>query len=195
MKIKLIAFVILFFSILSCSQTKEFNYEPEIKKQLTAFFDNIKDKKIENAVNFIYPKYLDLVTREQMIKILNFSYNNPAFKIEIQNFKINNVEKPELISNEYFSIATYSFEMKLKVDWDSIPNAELIKEKMKEAMISKYGKENVTTLDNNESYLINAHMKACAISNDRKVWKFLILDEKYKPELINLLPQKILDKF
>lgn len=43
--------------------------------------------------------------------------------------------------------------------------------------------------------MINAHMKTCAISNDGKEWKFLILDKKYKSELINILPQRILDKF
>lgn len=195
MKIKLITFVVFLFSILSFSQIKEFNYDSEIKKQFTIFFDNIKDKKIENAVDFIYPKYLDLITREHMINILNFSYNNPAFKIEIQHFKIDNIDKPELIHNEYFSIATYSFEMKFKVDLNSIPNAESIKQKVKDAMISKYGKENVATFDNNDSYMINAHMKTCAISNDGKEWKFLILDKKYKSELINILPQRILDKF
>jgi hypothetical protein len=195
MKFKLIIFVISFFSILSCSQTKEVDYESGIKRSLTAMVENIKSKNIENAVNFIYPKYLDLITREQMIKILNISYNNPSMMVDIQDFKIDNIEKPQLIDKEYFSITNYSFKMKLKIDWNSIPNKDIVKQKMEEAMILKYGKENVQYLGNDDYFLINAKMKACAISNEGKDWTFLMLDKKYKSEIVGLVPEKILEKF
>lgn len=195
MRIKLMVLVISLFSVLSFSQTKEIDYESGIKKEFTTFFESIKDKNIENAVNFIYPKYLNLIGREQMIKMLTLSYNNPAFIIDIQNFKMDNIEAPELIEGEYFSITNYSFKMQFKVDWKVIHNPELVKEKINGALVSKYGKENVVNFNNGDYYMIDAHMKACAVSKDEKKWKFLILEENYKPVLKGILPQKILDKF
>jgi hypothetical protein len=37
-------------------------------------------------------------------------------------------------------------------------------------------------------------MKTCAISKDKKYWKFVILEKEYKAQLKKVLPQKILDK-
>lgn len=195
MKTKLIVFLISLFSLLSCSQTKEIDYESGIKKSFTAFIENLKSKNIEHSVDFIYPKYLDQITRDQMVRILNFSYNNPSLIVDIQAFKIENIEKPEFINGEYFSITNYSFKMKFKADWNLIPNAELVKQKIHDSMIAKYGKNNVEYFSKDDYYVINAKMKACAISKDGKDWKFLILEEKYKPELVNILPDKILKKF
>lgn len=195
MKTKFFTILLSFFLILSCSKKQDVDYKKEIKKSLTAFIENVKSKKIENAANFIYPKYLDEITREQMINILNLSYNNPALMVDIKDFKINNIEESEKINDEYFSMISYSFKMKFKVQWDLIPNAELAKQKTDIALKTKYGKENVQYSDKEDYYLINAKMRACAISQNEKDWTFLILDEKHKEELVNILPEKILNKF
>jgi hypothetical protein len=102
------------FPILSCMNKQDVDYEKGINKSLTAFIKDIKSKKIENAVNYIYAKYLDKITREQVINMLNFAYNNPTLMVDINDFKIDNIEKPELINDEYFSMTNYSFEMNLK---------------------------------------------------------------------------------
>lgn len=195
MKTKLFILMICFFSILSCTKVRDVDYEQDIKKSLTAFIENIKSKRIENAVNFIYPKYLNQVTKEYVIDMLNIAYNNPAFMLDIKDFKIDNIEKPEKINNEYFSIANYSFKMKLKVQWSLIPNEEAAKQKINLALKAKYGQDNIQYFDKEDYYLINAKMKACAISQNEKDWKFLTLDKKYKEELVNILPEKIFQKF
>lgn len=195
MKTKLLVLIISFFSILSYTKKQNSDYEREIKKTLTVFIENIKLKKIENAVNYIYPKYLNKITREKMIQMLNMAYNNPAIIVDITDFEIDKVEKPEIISYEYFSIVKYSFTMKFKANWNSFSNAEMAKQKIDKAMKIKYGKDNVKYFNKEDYYLINAKMKACAISKDGKDWKFLILDEKYKQELVNILPEKVLQKF
>ncbi|AZA83327.1 hypothetical protein EG341_07095 [Chryseobacterium lactis] len=182
------------FSALSFGQAKKVDHEVGVEKDFTHFFENIKVKDTEKAANFIYPKYLAAITREKMITILNLSYNNPAFTTDIQKFKVDHIEKPELIDGEYFSIVDYSFIMKFKVDWKVIHDAESVKQKMNEAVISRYGKDNVTYSSNEDEYMINAHMKACAVSRDKKDWKFVIIENNYKSELAQILPKKILEK-
>jgi len=191
MKTKSLLFLFLLLSCMAFSQIKANPDDAAIKKSLTYFVNSIKSKQIDQAVSCIYPKFFTIVSKEQMTQILNMTYNNPFMKIEVQDLKFGNIEKPELITGEYFSIAHYFLKLKCNV---SSLNDEM-KQKMNSALTAKYGANNVKYLANEGSYLINANMKACAVSKDKKIWKFVILEKEYKKELMKVLPKKILDKF
>ena len=190
MKTKSLLFLFVLLSFISFAQTKVNTDDLAIKKNLTYFVNSIKTKKIDQAVNCIYPKFFTIVAKEQMAQILNLTYNNPFMKIDVQDLKFGAIEIPELINNEYFSITNYSLMLKCNVN---SMNDEM-KKQMNAALINKYGKNNVKYLANEGSYLINAGMKACAVSKDRKYWKFVILEKEYKTELAKILPKKVLDK-
>lgn len=190
MKTKLITFLFILISFFSFAQTKVNTDDLQIKKSFTYFVNSIKSKKMDQAVNCIYPKFFTVMPKDQMTKILEMTYNNPFVKIDIQGLSFDAIEKPELINAEYFSITNYTF--KLKCDAGSM-NDEM-KTKIETAFISKYGKNNVKYLSKEGVYIINAQMKACAVSKDRKYWKFLILEKEYKSQLVKVLPKKILDK-
>ncbi len=190
MKTKSLLLLFALLSFISFAQTKVNTDDLAIKKNLTYFINTIKTKKIDQSVNCIYPKFFTIVTKEQMTQILNLTYNNPFMKIDVQDLQFGDIEKPELIGGEYFSIANYYLKMKCNVN--SL-NDDL-KKQMNAALVSKYGKNNVKYLANEGSYLINANMKACAVSKDRKYWKFVILEKEFKTELTKILPKKVLDK-
>lgn len=190
MKIKSLLFLFVLLSLVTFAQTKANPDDAAIKKSLTYFTNSIKTKNIDQAVSCIYPKFFTVIPKDKMTQLLNMTYNNPFMKIDMQDFKFGNIEKPELIKGEYFSITNYSFTMKCNV---SSLDADM-KKKINGALTNKYGKNNVKYLANEGAYLINATMKACAISKDRKYWKFVILEKEFKRDLVKVLPQKILDK-
>jgi len=187
---KLIVFASFFFSFFVYSQTKVNPDDQAIKKSLTYFVNSIKSKKMDQAVNCIYPKFFTAIPKDHMAQLLNMTYNNPFLKIEVQDLKLGTIEKPELISGEYFSIASYF--LKLKCNVNTINDD--MKKKIGEAMMTRYGKANVKYLKDKGIYLINANMRACAVSKDRKNWKFVLLEKEYKPQLVKVLPKKVLDK-
>lgn len=191
MKTKSLLFFFVLLSLMTFSQNKTNPDDAAIKKSLTYFVNSIQSKQIDQAVSCIYPKYFNIVSKEQMTQILNMTYNNPFMKIDLQDLKFGNIEKPELITGEYFSITHYFLKLKCNV---SSLNDDM-KKKMNSALTAKYGANNVKYLGNEGSYLINATMKACAVSKDKKAWKFVILEKQYKKELVTILPKKILDKF
>ncbi|MDR4890529.1 MULTISPECIES: hypothetical protein [unclassified Chryseobacterium] len=191
MKTKSLLFLFVLLSMMTFSQTKSNPDDAAIKKSLTYFVNSIQSKQIDQAVSCIYPKFFTIISKEQMTQILNMTYNNPFMKIEVQDFKFGNIEKPELITGEYFSITRYFLKLKCNV---SSLNDDM-KKKMSSALTTKYGANNVKYLANESSYLINATMKACAVSKDRKTWKFVVLEKEYKKELVKILPKKVLDKF
>lgn len=191
MRTKSLLFLFVLLSCLSFAQAKAHPDELAIRKSLTYFVNSIKARQIDRAVSCIYPKFFTVVPKDQMTQLLNMTYNNPFMKVEVQNLQVASVEKPELITNEYFSIASYFLKLKCNV---SSMNDDM-KKKISTVLIGKYGKNNVKYLTNEGTYLINAHMKACAVSKDRKYWKFVILEKEYKSQLVKVLPKKILDKF
>ncbi|KFC22911.1 hypothetical protein [Chryseobacterium sp. FH1] len=187
--------MIFLFSLLYTFAFSQNNYENTIKKDLNSFVQNMKSKDMGKAVEYIYPKYFTVVPKEQMKQILNFTYNNPAFKTTILDFKIIDIDKPEKINSELFSFANYGFKMNLKIDWTSFPNSQQLKTQISDGLYKKFGKENVTYFSKEDYYVINAKMKACAVSHDGINWKFVIIEKDYKPQLVKVLPKKILDKF
>lgn len=190
MKTKSFLFLFMFLSLMSFAQTKVNPEDAAIKQSLSYFVNTIKTKKIDQSVNCIYPKFFTVIPKDQMTQILNITYNNPFMKIEIQDFKFGSIEKPEQIDKEYFSIVNYF--LKLKCNVGSLN--EDMKKKIQAMLIQKYGKNNVQYAAKENSYIINANMKACAVSKDKKYWKFVILENEYKSQLVKVLPKKILDK-
>ena len=190
MKDKLITLIFIFTAYFSFAQTKVNPDDQAIRKSLVYFVNTIKYKKIDQAVECIYPKFFTINSKEQITQLLNMTYNNPFVKIDVQDMKFGTVGKPELISGEYFSLSNYYLTMKANV---SSMNEDM-KKKVGEMMTSKYGKTNVKYIANEGSYVITAPMKVCAISKDRKTWKLVFADNEFKSQLVKVLPKKILDK-
>ncbi|SIP86428.1 hypothetical protein SAMN05880574_10167 [Chryseobacterium sp. RU37D] len=80
MKTKLTVFLFIVWSIISFGQTKTTAEEVNIKKSLTYFVNSIKDKKIDQAVRCIYPKFFAVVPKDQMTQLMNMTYNNPVYE-------------------------------------------------------------------------------------------------------------------
>lgn len=190
MKDKLITLLFIFTAYFSFAQTKANPEDQAIRKSLVYFVNSIKYKKIDQAVNSMYPKFFTVIPKEQITQLLNMTYNNPFMKIDVQDMKFGTVGKPELINGEYFSIANYYLTMKGNVSSMS----EDMKKKVGEMMNSKYGKASVKYISNEESYIITAPMKAVAVSKDKKAWKLVFADKEYKSQLVKVLPKKVLDK-
>ncbi|KUJ55971.1 hypothetical protein [Chryseobacterium aquaticum] len=190
MKDKLIKLIFIFTAYFSFAQTKVNPDDQAIRKSLVYFVNTIKYKKIDQAVECIYPKFFTINSKEQITQLLNMTYNNPFVKIDVQDMKFGTVGKPELISGEYFSLSNYYLTMKTNV---SSMNEDM-KKKAGEMMTSKYGKTNVKYIANEGSYVITAPMKVCAVSKDRKTWKLVFADNEFKSQLVKVLPKKILDK-
>ncbi|MEC5174745.1 hypothetical protein [Chryseobacterium nepalense] len=190
MKTRSLLFVFVLISSLTFAQAKQNPDDAAIKKSLSYFMNSVMTKKIDQAVGYIYPKFFTVVPKEQMTQILNMTYNNPFMKIEVSNLKFGNIEKAELINGEYFSIAHYYFTMKCNM---SSLNDDM-KKQVNTMLEKRYGKNNVKYLSKEGIYTINTNMKACAVSKDRKNWKFVIVEKEYKPQLTKVLPKKVLDK-
>lgn len=188
-KTRLLMLACIIFSYISFAQAKVNNDDQAIRKSVVYFVNTIKYKKLDQTVECIYPKFFTGVPKDQFSQLLNMTYNNPFVKIEVQDMKFVSVEKPKLIEGEYFSVTNYH--LKLKCDAGSM-NDEM-KKQIGEMLTKKYGKENVK-LTKDGTFTVNALTKTVAVSKDKKVWKVVMADKEYKPQLVKVLPKKVLDK-
>lgn len=192
MKLKLVTMLLMLSFLYSNAQN---NYQKSISQSLNGMVNSIKTKNIDGALGYIYPKLFTVIPKQQMKQMMTMTYDNPFIETDIRNFKINAIQKPQLIDKEYFSKADYAFSMKLKIDWKSIPNGEKMKTVITDGLYKKFGKASVKYDGRENSYLINAVMHACAISPNGNNWKLIIIEKEYKSQLSKVLPAKILNEF
>ena len=190
MKAKLLALVFLSLSLFFSAQN---NDQKAVTKSFTDFLTQLKNKEIDRVVESIYPKFFTATPefkKDQMKMILNMTYNNPIMKVGIEKFKVINVGSAELAEGEYFIPVNYSVRMYCNVEGMS----DEMRKKIESMLFQKYGRQNVVYYPNDMIYYVNAPMKACAISKDRKNWKFVMIEKEFKPRLAKVLPKKVLDK-
>lgn len=187
MKTKFLVSLFLMMSLLYCAQN---NDQQAISKSFSLFLGNLKSKDIDRAVDNMYPKFFTVLPKDQMKMILNMTYNNPIMKVEIINYKVTQVANPELINGEYFSLVNYSTRIRCNAEGMQ----EEMRENIKKMLVQKYGSGSVVYYPNEMAYYINAKTKACAISKERKNWKYVLVEKEMKQQLNKVLPKKILDK-
>lgn len=184
-----LAFIFIFISMFSWAQNTAYAEDQLIRKAHVSFVNTIKYKKLNETVASIYPKLFTIMPKDQFTHLLNFTYNNPFIKLDIQDMKFIAVNKPELVNGEYFSIADY--QLKLRADGSTM-NKEMRKQ-VADMLTKKYGKEHVK-MAGAGIYLINTPMKALAISKNKKDWKILLAETETKNRLQKILPKPIFDK-
>jgi hypothetical protein len=187
---RLFLLFLLSISIFSCSQDKSEN--STIKTDFEKYFRSIQNKNIGEAINCIYPKFFEIVPKEQMKQMLELTYNNPQLGLSINKFNIDNISKVEKIKNEYFTTINYSFDVDLKLNSDELKSK---KDLLQEGLERKFGSANVKFESEKQIFSFNSSKKAIGISeNGKSDWKFVVIENEYKPYLLKILPEKIINE-
>lgn len=178
----------LIVSVFSCSQNKH----STIKEDFTKYIVSIQNKKIDEAVNCIYPKFFEIVPKEQMKRMLELTYNNPQLALSINKFNIDNIKSAEKINNEFYTTVDYTFDIDIKINSGELKNKMDLLQK---GLESKFGSENVKFNDLKQSFNIHSSKKAIGISNNGITdWKFVVMENEYKPYLLRILPKKVIEE-
>ena len=187
---RLFLLFLLSISIFSCSQDKSEN--STIKTDFEKYFRSIQNKNIGEAINCIYPKFFEIFPKEQMKQMLELTYNNPQLGLSINKFNIDNISKVEKIKNEYFTTINYSFDVDLKLNSDELKSK---KDLLQEGLERKFGSANVKFESEKQIFSFNSSKKAIGISeNGKSDWKFVVIENEYKPYLLKILPEKIINE-
>jgi hypothetical protein len=198
MKVKAIFQTILFlaFSIVAFGQ----EYKKAIEQQFLDYNNLIINKEFEKSMTFVPDEVFEIIPREQMIIVMEKTFNNPGFEFELKTPKIKEISRARKIDGKFYSFLTYSSLIEMKFLNDEQEEETENEQKLRVNMIKlsleeSFGSENVKYDEVEDVFEVNAQKQAYAISNNGKEdWKFLVIDTKQKFLLDKLLPKKLADK-
>lgn len=184
------AFTLLLLSCKAQKTNDSLIVEKTIKTDFLRYNDLLSKKQFKESMEYIYPKFFDLVSKQEMIGLLEQSLNNPDVVFNMERPSEIKVAKIQEIDNQFYSIISFLgiFKMKFKND-----NAtEQIQTKTD--LTNTFGEEHVTYNGKTGFYTIRTKKYAVAISNNRASdWKFLDVDPNQMPILEKLLPKQIVE--
>ena len=151
-------------------------------------------------MDFIPEEFFEIIPKEQMILVMEKTFDNPELEFELESPKIIEISEPEKIDNKYYSLVSYSSFMKMRF-LNSEQKEETETEKglrmnmIKLSLEEAFGSGNVHYNEKTDFFEINAQKQAYAVSaNGKTGWKFLVIDKKQKFILNKLLPKQLADK-
>jgi hypothetical protein len=198
MRIKTTLFTILlltFSSIVFCQ-----NYNKEIETQFLKYNDLILKKEFNKSMDFVPEKFFEIIPREQMVLLMEKTFNNPEMEFELKGPKNIVIAESKKIEEKFYSMLTYSSLMNMKFNSSEKKEETETEQKLRINLIklslqNTFGPDNVKFIESTGFFEVNAQKQAIAISNDGKTdWKFLVFENKQKAILTKLLPKEFTEE-
>lgn len=187
---KKILFPLLFlFSIAASAQD-------DLRKTVEDYLRIAEAKDSEKIMDYMYPPFFTLYPRQLMVEIMDKSFNDPAFEIELMDSKILNISPLKTVDTITYSVVDYSFVMTLKYvesEEHPLPDEEAIK-LTREIFEQMYGKENVSYIAGEMKFRLLAGKNMLVLRTPGlSAWKVLGIDENLKPIMKKIVPEAIID--
>ncbi|MEM6379969.1 MAG: hypothetical protein AAF705_17370, partial [Bacteroidota bacterium] len=143
-------------------------------------------------------EFFEIVPKDQLIGLMETTFNNPSMEFEIKNPKILNIKDAQEIENKYYALLTYSNQMDMKVLGPQGETGDEKKNRIKTTQLAleqTFGSENVSYNVETDFFEIQSQKDAYGISKDGETnWNFLVIEKDQKLILEKLLPKELADK-
>jgi hypothetical protein len=195
-KTKLLGLFLTFITSTGICQDNKKEIEQTFQNYLTAIINQDFDK----SMNFISEDFFKIIPKEQLILLMEKTFNNPEIEFELKDPKIIEIKDSELIENKYYSLLTYSNKMNMKFNrnnenQETEEDYKLRMSLTKVSLEQNFGQKNVNYNDSSNFFEIYVEKQVYAIStNGQTDWKFIVLEKKQKPILERVLPKQLTDR-
>lgn len=173
----------------SNAQTAKQNVERDFKQ----YCKLIEEKKTAQALEYINPKIFEIISKEDMKRMMDAVYKMPNIEYKITLPIITEMSESQKIGNvDYLKFKIVSpLELRLTNMEMSESNISMLLHSLE----LKFGNGNVKYDESTGFFKINAHKKVVASSTDNQHnWKFITIDnEDMKVLLEKIIPAEILN--
>jgi len=167
---------------------------PAIMKRVLRYFEATEKKDWQTVVDMIYPKFFELVPRENMLEIFK-GMESEGLSMRMKNFGVRNISN--VISHDEESFVLINYDMEINIGFTSVEyRDEAVQYQIRQNFESIYGKENVTYHPESFSFDIRATRSMFGVSSKKDgEWYFIENDNNGNEGTENwLIPQKIRSK-
>jgi len=178
--------ILLICSVFIIQVTNGQDYKDSIKNQFMYYNDLIVKKDFPASFEYINPGLFNLVPKEQLLQIMDQTFNNPDIEIKLAAPKILSIDDSLQIKQMSYVKLKYSgkLDMRFVAARDST--------EMLNAFGAQFGKENVKYDPATQFYTIQLIKNVVANSKDGKNWTFVDVEEKQKEMLEKFIPKELL---
>jgi hypothetical protein len=168
-----------------------------LEQRLAEYMKLNDEMKLEELMDYIYPKLFSIAPKEQLIKAMKDGFDTDEMTIDLDSLKIEKIYPVFEMGKGSFAKVDYSMVMvmKFKTEADSTDKASHL-EKMgtiAETMKGQYGSENVKVDDTGVIRIWQKSKLVAAKDEYAKDWSFVSLKEE-DPTMNKLFSKEVLDK-
>lgn len=164
----------------------------DIKKEFLHFNELMKAKDFDKVLEYTHPALFETYPKDQVKAGLEQVFNNPQIEIDLGDPTLSDFVNVKQIENKYYvrfkntQVTKMKFgfiESQTGADKDNSVNS------VKQNLAAQFGGENVSYDSASGFFIINATSKMLAVSDDKKIWKFVdIGNAQLKPILEKFIP-------
>lgn len=194
MNIKRNLLTILFLTFCTIGMAQE--YKKDIETEFTKYLNSIVNMEFDKSVGYITPEFFEIVSKSQMIKLMEQTFHNPEMQFKIKNPQIIKINDSKKIDDRYYSLLTYSNQMDIKFNSEAKETEEEKETRINLTKLSlerTFGAKNVKYNKETGTFEIQSQKDVYAISkNGNTDWKFLVIERNQKLILDKILPEELL---
>jgi len=175
------------------------DFREEMEKDFTRYVDHIIAKEFNQAMDYTYEKFFELIPRARMVEMMTATFNDPEVEYELFRARITETGQPVRLNHEFFAILRYNSIIRMKfLQGESPETQEEFEQRMQLTRLSLeelFGPENVFYEAETGFWRLTSLKNVCAVSRDGiSDWRFVVLEKEQLPYLKQILPEQILDK-
>lgn len=165
-------------------------YKDSIKAQFLRYTNLLIEKDFAKSTEYINPGFFKLIPRQQLVAVIEKTYNNPVLDFNIENPVVISIGNSKVINGDNFVKMQYS--NFLKMHFISSDGKVQDTAATKGALIKQFGQKNVSYDAATDTYKILVIKDVIANSTNKKNWTFVVVEEKQKPILEKFIPKELL---
>lgn len=172
-------------------------YEENMTNDFTVYVDHIIAKEFDQAMDYTYNKFFELIPRDRMVAMMTATFSNPDVDYELSGANITEISDPIRIGSEFFAVLKYNSVIRMKFLEDTTGETqEEFEQRMTLTRLSLeelFGPENVFYEAETGFWRLTALKNVCAVSQDGMTdWQFVVMEKEQMNFLTNILPPEII---
>jgi hypothetical protein len=174
------------------------DYKKNIEQEFNAYLAAITSGNYAQSLEYTMDELFEIAPKEQMLTMMEQTFNSPELKIELKDPKINSIDDYKQVDGNKYAFMSYSLTMKmvyLKQEDISVEEHTETLKSMKPLLDASFGEENVSFIEGDNAFEIFSEKNAYAVEKEAyNNWKFIVIEKNQKPTLEMLLPKELVDE-
>lgn len=200
MKTKTI-FLILILSFLSqYALAQKASNKESLEAAIDKYIEHTEAFDFNKIMDYMPPKFFEKFPREQMIQVMEQSFNSPEVKIGLDSFNVLTIHPFLEIEQGTYALVDYTFRMHMQMT-AAPEEGETAEDKqeqmgfMKSMLEMQHGEGSVLFDEESNTFTIRVNTTMYAINEpENEGWKFIEKKEKVPGLLESILPKEAIEK-